>query len=93
MKITLGDPPHQVKWRSKQIIDQSYLMQYVHGLNTKYYLGIEDDVSAAENYLEIIFQVSVTKLRALFPHKFKSCRCAYFEPYFKEEYPLLSSCE
>lgn len=57
MKLTLGDPADQVKWRSKQNLDGAYLMEYAYNLNTRYYLGIEDDVEATENYLEKIVEV------------------------------------
>lgn len=56
LKLTLGDPFHQVKWRSKQNLDAAYLMEYAYTLNPKYYLGIEDDVKAADNYLEKIIE-------------------------------------
>ncbi|XP_077972611.1 alpha-1,3-mannosyl-glycoprotein 4-beta-N-acetylglucosaminyltransferase A-like isoform X2 [Styela clava] len=73
MKITLGDPRRQVKWRSKQNLDQAYLMNYAYNLQPKYYLSLEDDVLAVENYLETIYKdINSKKLdypKELFEHK------------------------
>lgn len=42
---TLGDPVERVKWRSKEVVDAAYLM-FVCRNKAKYYLMLEDDVSA-----------------------------------------------
>lgn len=51
-----------MKWRSKQNLDQAYLMNYAHSLQPKYYLSVEDDVSAVSNYLETIYKYAETEM-------------------------------
>ena len=53
LKKTRFDSLERVKWRSKQNLDYSYLMQ--HSVNiSKYYIQLEDDVISAEGYLRDI---------------------------------------
>nr|XP_039262950.1 alpha-1,3-mannosyl-glycoprotein 4-beta-N-acetylglucosaminyltransferase A-like [Styela clava] len=56
LKLTFGDSRRRVKWRSKHNIDESYLMKYAYSLNPKYYLMLEDDVTAVDDYLNIIYK-------------------------------------
>jgi len=48
------DLPDRAKWRSKQNLDQIFLMMYSYNLNPKYYLMLEDDVIASKDYLKQI---------------------------------------
>jgi hypothetical protein len=45
-----NDNKERVAWRSKQNLDFSYLMTYSQPMS-KYYLQLEDDVKATENYI------------------------------------------
>ncbi|CAH2103268.1 unnamed protein product [Euphydryas editha] len=55
LPLTLGDSMKRVKWRSKQNLDTIYLMAYAQTRGT-YYLMLEDDVIAQENYMQEIKQ-------------------------------------
>lgn len=52
LPLTLGDSLKRVKWRSKQNLDTIYLMAYAQTRGT-YYLMLEDDVIAEENYMQV----------------------------------------
>lgn len=56
LRITFGDSRRKVKWRSKHNLDESYLMKYSYKLKPKYYLMLEDDIIAYENYLDTIIK-------------------------------------
>jgi len=47
-----GDPPSRVKWRSKENLDQIYLMMYAYNLHSDYYLMMEDDVITKRGYVD-----------------------------------------
>ncbi|XP_028395994.1 alpha-1,3-mannosyl-glycoprotein 4-beta-N-acetylglucosaminyltransferase C-like [Dendronephthya gigantea] len=49
LKQRFGDSTARIKWRSKQVIDFSFLFCYCHGLG-KYHLQLEDDVIASPYY-------------------------------------------
>ncbi len=49
LKRRFGDGEKRVKWRSKQVIDFSFLSCYCYGLG-KYHLQLEDDVIASPYY-------------------------------------------
>ena len=49
LKRRFGDSEARVKWRSKQVIDFSFLSCYCYGLG-KYHLQLEDDVIASPYY-------------------------------------------
>jgi hypothetical protein len=49
LKRRFGDGEARVKWRSKQVIDFSFLSCYCYGLG-KYHLQLEDDVIASPYY-------------------------------------------
>ncbi|XP_046545884.1 alpha-1,3-mannosyl-glycoprotein 4-beta-N-acetylglucosaminyltransferase C-like, partial [Haliotis rubra] len=53
LRSTFGDAEYRVKWRSKQNLDYAFLMNYAKGLS-EYYLQLEDDVTAAEGYVQKI---------------------------------------
>nr|XP_026500609.1 alpha-1,3-mannosyl-glycoprotein 4-beta-N-acetylglucosaminyltransferase A [Vanessa tameamea] len=62
LPLTLGDSLKRVKWRTKQNLDTIYLMAYAQTRGT-YYLMLEDDVIAKENYVQEIKQfVSATTI-------------------------------
>lgn len=46
---TLGDTEKRMFWRSKQVIDFAFLMQYCKAFSP-YYLQLEDDVIAVKDY-------------------------------------------
>ena len=49
LKQRFGDSERRVKWRSKQVVDFSFLSCYCYGLG-KYHLQLEDDVIASPYY-------------------------------------------
>ncbi|XP_076454614.1 alpha-1,6-mannosyl-glycoprotein 4-beta-N-acetylglucosaminyltransferase-like [Babylonia areolata] len=53
LKRTFNDSLERVRWRSKQNLDYAALMEFSTNLST-YYLQIEDDVTAAPNYVQHI---------------------------------------
>lgn len=53
LKRNYNDAPERVTFRSKQNVDYSFLIHYSAGLG-QYYLQLEDDISAAENFLTTI---------------------------------------
>ncbi|XP_056278334.1 alpha-1,3-mannosyl-glycoprotein 4-beta-N-acetylglucosaminyltransferase C isoform X1 [Pseudoliparis swirei] len=53
LKRNYNDAPERVSFRSKQNLDYSFLIHYSAGLG-RYYLQLEDDVSAAKNFLSVI---------------------------------------
>ncbi|KJE93289.1 hypothetical protein CAOG_04096 [Capsaspora owczarzaki ATCC 30864] len=53
---TFNDPEDRVKWRSKQCFDFALLMEYSKGRGD-YYLQLEDDVLAADNFASSILAV------------------------------------
>ncbi|XP_039258664.1 alpha-1,3-mannosyl-glycoprotein 4-beta-N-acetylglucosaminyltransferase A-like [Styela clava] len=54
LRQSFGDSFQRVKWRSKQNLDQIFLMTYTYYLNPKYYIMLEDDVLASNDYLSKI---------------------------------------
>ena len=65
LPVTLGDSHKRVKWRTKQNLDNIYLMAYAQSKGT-FYLMLEDDVIAKNNYI----QVSLIRAYILFEHVF-----------------------
>ncbi|XP_034393353.1 alpha-1,3-mannosyl-glycoprotein 4-beta-N-acetylglucosaminyltransferase C-like isoform X1 [Cyclopterus lumpus] len=53
LKRNFNDAPERVSFRSKQNLDYSFLIHYSASLG-RYYLQLEDDVSAAKNFLSTI---------------------------------------
>lgn len=49
LKRRFGDSEFRIKWRSKQVVDFSFLLCYCYGLG-KYHLQLEDDVLASPQY-------------------------------------------
>ncbi|CAH0716337.1 unnamed protein product, partial [Brenthis ino] len=56
---TLGDSHKRVKWRTKQNLDTIYLMAYAQSKGT-FYLMLEDDVIAKNNYMQEIKHFTAT---------------------------------
>lgn len=54
-KRTYGQEQPYVEWRSKQNFDYAYLMRYSAPLSL-YYMQLEDDVTAAKDYLRSVHQ-------------------------------------
>lgn len=52
LEKTLGDSMKRVKWRTKQNLDAIYLMSYAQTKGT-FYLMLEDDVIAKNNYMQV----------------------------------------
>jgi len=50
LHLQFDDTVDRVKWRSKQNLDQVFLMMYINNLSPEYYLMLEDDVIARKNY-------------------------------------------
>ncbi|KAF9797221.1 hypothetical protein SFRURICE_006203, partial [Spodoptera frugiperda] len=53
LPVTLGDSHKRVKWRSKQNLDNIFLMAYAQSKGT-FYLMLEDDIIAKKNYIQSI---------------------------------------
>ena len=53
LKQNFNDSKEHVTWRSKQVVDYVFLMLYSYG-TSEYYMQLEDDVIAADNYLRAI---------------------------------------
>ncbi|KAK0420367.1 hypothetical protein QR680_014638 [Steinernema hermaphroditum] len=55
---TFGDSPERMYWRTKQNLDYAYLMLYAsHFFSTsRYYVQLEDDISAAKGYISTMMQ-------------------------------------
>ncbi|XP_071955035.1 alpha-1,3-mannosyl-glycoprotein 4-beta-N-acetylglucosaminyltransferase C-like [Antedon mediterranea] len=53
LKRNFGDSEQRVVWRTKQVLDYSYLFQYCSDLS-KYYLQLEDDVKASPKFVQSI---------------------------------------
>ena len=54
----------RVQWRTKQNLDVSYLMMYAHNRG-KFYLYLEDDVTAVPNFVSTILEVAANKTKSL----------------------------
>ena len=50
LKHNFGDSEDRVTWRSKQVVDYVFMMLYSCGMSD-YYMQLEDDVIAADDYL------------------------------------------
>lgn len=61
LPLTLSDPVDRVKWRSKQCLDFAFLMMYAYPRGM-FYIQLEDDILAKENYLSIMKDVALTKI-------------------------------
>ena len=53
LKLTFGDGPDRLYWRSKQAMDYAFMFYYSQGL-AQYYLHLEDDVMVMPNALSQI---------------------------------------
>lgn len=61
VKRTYNDSPQRVAWRTKQNIDYAFMFKYCTNIS-KFYIQLEDDVIAADNYFgEIIGFIGKTK--------------------------------
>ena len=58
LQSSFNDALERVKWRSKQNLDQVFLMMYIYNLSPKYYLMMEDDVVASHGYIGAIMKVT-----------------------------------
>ncbi|CAH0703122.1 unnamed protein product [Spodoptera exigua] len=59
LPITLGDSRKRIKWRSKQNLDNIFLMAYAQSKGT-FYLMLEDDIIAKKNYIQTIKKFTAT---------------------------------
>ncbi|XP_075229515.1 alpha-1,3-mannosyl-glycoprotein 4-beta-N-acetylglucosaminyltransferase B-like [Lycorma delicatula] len=50
LRITLGDPPERVCWRSKQNLDFAYLMMYSQP-KAVFYVQLEDNILAKPHFI------------------------------------------
>lgn len=60
LRITLGDTPERVKWRSKQNLDFAFLMSYAQPKGT-FYVQLEDDILAKRNFITSMKQFAIEK--------------------------------
>ncbi|KAG5888681.1 hypothetical protein JTB14_022265 [Gonioctena quinquepunctata] len=61
LRITLGDPPERVRWRSKQNLDFAFLMSYSQPKGT-FYVQLEDDILAKPSYVTIMKKFAIEKI-------------------------------
>lgn len=61
LRITLGDPPERVRWRSKQNLDFAFLMSYCQSKGT-FYVQLEDDILAKPNYITEMKKFAIQKI-------------------------------
>ncbi|XP_039272563.2 alpha-1,3-mannosyl-glycoprotein 4-beta-N-acetylglucosaminyltransferase A-like isoform X1 [Styela clava] len=61
VRSSFGDTLERTKWRSKQNLDQIFLMMYIYHLNPKYYLMMEDDVMASREYMTKLLKAIESK--------------------------------
>ena len=54
-----GDQLERIKWRSKQNLDQIFLMMYIYNLHPAYYLMLEDDVITRKDFAKDVMKVGV----------------------------------
>lgn len=60
LRITLGDSPERVRWRSKQNLDFAYLMSYSQPKGT-FYVQLEDDILAKPHYITEMKRFAIEK--------------------------------
>ncbi|KAH1018187.1 hypothetical protein HUJ05_006001 [Dendroctonus ponderosae] len=60
LRITLGDSPERVRWRSKQNLDFAYLMSYSQSKGT-FYVQLEDDILAKPQYISEMKKFAIDK--------------------------------
>lgn len=60
LRITLGDSPERVRWRSKQNLDFAYLMSYSQPKGT-FYVQLEDDILAKPHYVSEMKKFAIEK--------------------------------
>ena len=58
VRSSFGDTIERSIWRSKQNLDQVFLMMYIYHLRSQYYLMMEDDVMATRDYMTKLLNVS-----------------------------------
>ncbi|XP_044753769.1 alpha-1,3-mannosyl-glycoprotein 4-beta-N-acetylglucosaminyltransferase B [Coccinella septempunctata] len=90
LKITLGDPPERVRWRSKQNLDFAFLMSYCQPKGT-FYVQLEDDILAKPSYVTEMKEFALTKIARKEPwFVLDFCRLGFIGKMFKSaELPWL----
>lgn len=68
VRSSFGDTMERSIWRSKQNLDQVFLMMYIYHLRARYYLMMEDDVIATSEYMTKLMKV---------PYSFTACLIAH----------------
>lgn len=53
LRITLNDTMDRVKWRSKQNLDYSFLMNYAFG-KSEFYVQLEDDIITKKGFINLM---------------------------------------
>ncbi|XP_018572245.1 alpha-1,3-mannosyl-glycoprotein 4-beta-N-acetylglucosaminyltransferase B [Anoplophora glabripennis] len=61
LRITLGDSPERVRWRSKQNLDFAFLMSYSQPKGT-FYVQLEDDILARPSYVTEMKKFAIEKI-------------------------------
>lgn len=61
LRITLGDSPERVRWRSKQNLDFAFLMSYSQPKGT-FYVQLEDDILAKPHYISEMKKFAIEKI-------------------------------
>ncbi|CAH0545701.1 unnamed protein product [Brassicogethes aeneus] len=61
LRITLGDSPERVRWRSKQNLDFAFLMSYCQPKGT-FYVQLEDDILAKPSYISEMKKFALEKI-------------------------------
>lgn len=60
LRLTLNDPMHRVKWRSKQNLDYAFLMSYAQ-LKGTFYVQLEDDILVKDNFISKMKKFAILK--------------------------------
>lgn len=66
LRITLGDSPERVRWRSKQNLDFAFLMSYCQPKGT-FYVQLEDDILAKPYYITEMKKFAIEKIASKEP--------------------------
>jgi alpha-1,3-mannosylglycoprotein beta-1,4-N-acetylglucosaminyltransferase A/B len=66
LKLTMGDLPERVQWRSKQNLDYAFLMMYCQWRGL-YYVQIEDDILTKPNFVATMRDFAMEKTAAKEP--------------------------
>ncbi|XP_067003248.1 alpha-1,3-mannosyl-glycoprotein 4-beta-N-acetylglucosaminyltransferase B isoform X2 [Anabrus simplex] len=83
LRITLGDSPERVRWRSKQNLDFAFLMMYAQPKGT-FYVQLEDDILAKKNFVSTMKNYALQKISEKAPwFVLEFCQLGFIGKMFK----------